>query len=325
MKKFIIWLCSMIAIVLLVNTAGGFFVKLTLGNIMMPAYMGYSKKIDTFIHPEYVEPTEEKKTNGLQGLAIRSVFSNGRLNNKNNFFYNFLFMNVYIDESHIFFDSDGTNQLSSGIFANVFIDNGNIADYIRNTVGVVNINEFCKLEGTAEIYKLLKEQDVRIRLDSYTINDNYVISPVELTVLDKNDNELLKSFFPVNGDLVKASGVYFYDDISDKEHSVHSLYKKMTDAYHGERKTDRIANKLIDKAVFDNGNQSEENFYFGIGTLTMTNVEVTDNKAMITALRFNYLGGVILYTIILGATLTAIMFAVSQVKKRKMNIIKGHL
>lgn len=317
MKTKIIWLCSMIAIVLLVNTAGGFFVKLTLGNILMPAYIGYSSRVDSFIHPEYVEPTEEKKNNGLGKLAVRSVFSNGRINNKNNFFYNFLFMNVYVDISHIFFDSDGTNQLSSGIFADVFIDNGNVADYVRNTVGLVNMDEFCKLDGTDEIYKLLKEQDVRIRLDSYTINENYIVNPVEITVLDEDNTEILTKKYPSNGETIKASDIYFYDDISDKEHSSNSLYKKMTDAYHGERKTDEIANKLIDKAVFDNGNQSEENFYFGIGTLTMTIVEVTDNNAMITALRFNYIGGVILYTIILGAILTVIMFAVSQVKKKK--------
>lgn len=317
MKTKIIWLCSMIAIVLLVNTAGGFVVRLTLGNILMPAYMGYSKKVDTFIHPEYVEPAEEKKSNGLHGLVVRSLMSNGRMNNDNNFLYNFLFMNVYIDESHIFFDKNGTNELSRGIFANVYKDEGNNLDYFQKTVGAVNIIEFCKLEGTDEIFKLIKEQDIRIRLDSYTINENYVINPVKITVFDENNTEILTKEYPANGEIIKASNLYFYDDTYDKEHSGYSLYKKMTDAYHGERKTDKIANKLIDNAVFDNGNQSEQDFYFGIGTLTMTNVEVTDNKAMITALRFNYIGGVILYTIILGATLTVIMFAMSQVKKKK--------
>lgn len=317
MKKLIIWLCSMIAIVLLVNTAGGFFVKLTLGNILMPAYIGYSSKVDSFIHPEYVEPTKEKKNNGLGKLAVRSVFSNGRINNKNNFFYNFLFMNVYIDETHIFFDSDGTNQLSTGIFSNVFVDNGNNLDYMRNTVGVVNINEFCKLEGTDEIYKLLKIQTVRIRLDSYTINENYIVNPVEITVLDENNTEILTKKYPSNGKTLKASDIYFYDDISDKEHSSHSLYKKMTDAYRGSSKTDKIAEKLIDKATFDSEDQSDENFYFTLGSLVMTNVEVTDNKAMITALHFNYISGVILYTAILGTILTVIMILISRANKKK--------
>lgn len=317
MKKFVIWLCSMLAIVLVVNTAGGFFVKLTVGNMLNSSLLGYSKKAETFIHPEYVEPTEEKKSNGLHGLAVRSLFSNGRLINENHFLYNFLFMNIYIDESHIFLDKDGTNELSSGIFANVFKDKGNTTDYILNTAGAVNINEFCKLEGTDEIYKLLKEQDVTIRLDSYTINENYVITPVELTVLDREHNEILHQCYPANGEIIKASDLFFHDDTADKEHSGYSMYKKMTDAYRGVTKADKIAEKLVDKAIFDGEDQRDGKSYFTFGALIMTNVEVTDNKAMITALRFNYIKGVILYTVIFGTILTVIMVLVIRAKKRK--------
>lgn len=317
MKKFVIWLCSMLAIVLVVNTAGGFFVKLTVGNMLNSSLLGYSKKAETFIHPEYVEPTEEKKSNGLHGLAVRSLFSNGRLTNENHFLYNFLFMNIDIDESHIFLDKDGTNELSSGIFANVFKDNGNTTDYILNTAGAVNINEFCKLEGTDEIYKLLKEQDVTIRLDSYTINENYVITPVELTVLDRDNNEILHQCYPANGEIIKASDLFFHDDTADKEHSGYSMYKKMTDAYRGVTKADKIAEKLVDKAIFDGEDRRDGKSYFTFGALIMTKVEVTDNKAMITALRFNYIKGVILYTVIFGTILTVIMVLVIRAKKRK--------
>lgn len=320
MKKFVIWLCSMLAIVLVVNTAGGFFVKLTVGNMYYTSLQGFSKKAETLIHPEYVEPTEEKKSNGLHGLAGRSSLSNGRLTIENHFLYNFLFMNIYIDESHIFMDKDGTNELSSGIFAIVFKDdNGNTIDYdyLRNAAGVVNINEFCKLEGTDEIYKLLKEQDVTIRLDSYTINENYVITPVELTVLDRDNNEILHQCYPANGEIIKASDLFFHDDTADKEHSGYSMYKKMTDAYRGVTKADKIAEKLVDKAIFDGEDQRDGKSYFTFGALIMTKVEVTDNKAMITALRFNYIKGVILYTVIFGTILTVIMVLVIRAKKRK--------
>ena len=48
-----------------------------------------------------------------------------------------------------------------------------------------------------------------------------------------------------------------------------------------------------------------------------TNVEVIDNKAMISAICYHYHKGVIFYTIFLGVILTVIMYAVSAVNKKK--------
>ncbi|MBR3901544.1 MAG: hypothetical protein IKJ60_08365 [Ruminococcus sp.] len=317
MKKIIIWICSMIAIFFIVNTVGGIIVNVFFANTYTPALLGWSKRADTFIHPELQESGEKNKTNGLHGLGTRSLICNGKFSTSNNILTNFLFANVIIEESHIFFDKDGTNELSGGTFINVYNDTGSSLDHFQRNIGIIIVDDFCKLDGAKDFYKEIKKKEYKFRLDSYTIGENYVITPVEITVLDKYNNEVFTKSFSSNGEVIKAENIYFNENDSDTDEYGSSLAKKMDNVYDGMEKTGKIVNSLKDKAVFDNGEQSDMDTSFGIFTVVNTNVEVIDNKAMVSAICYNYYKGVIFYTVFLGIILTVIMFAISQVQKKK--------
>lgn len=317
MKKIIIWICSMIAIFFIVNAAGGIFVNAFFANTYTPALLGWSKKADTIIHPEMVEPAKENKTNGLHGLYTRSLICNGKFSTGNNILSNFLFANVTVEESHIFFDKDGTNVLSCGTFINAYNKTSESLGYMSQNIGIIIVDDFCKLDGAKDFYKEIKNKEYKFRLDSYTIGENYVITPVEITVLDKYNNEVLTKSFPANGEVIKAENIYFNENDSDTDGYGSSLAKKMNNVYDGMEKTGKIVNSLKDKAVFDNGDQSDMDTSFGIFTVVTTNVEVKENKAMVSAICYNYYKGVIFYTVFLGIILTVIMFAISQVQKKK--------
>ena len=123
--------------------------------------------------------------------------------------------------------------------------------------------------------------------------------------------------FPANGEEIKAENIYFSENNNDVDEFGSSLAKKMNNVYDGMKKTGKIVNSLKDKAVFDNGDQSDTDTSFGIFTVVNTNVEITENNAMVSAICYNYYKGVIFYTVFLGIILTVIMFAISQVQKKK--------
>ena len=317
MKKIIIWICSMIAIFFIVNTVGGLFVNSIFAKTYTPALYGWSKKTEIFIHPKMVEPSEKSKTNGLHGLHTRSLICNGKFSTGNNILTNFLFANVTIEESHIFFDKDGTNELSCGTFINVYNKKDESLGYITQNIGIIIVDDFCKLDGAKDFYKEIKNKEYKFRLDSYTIGENYVITPVEITVLNKFNNEVFTKSFPANGEEIKAENIYFSENNNDVDEFGSSLAKKMNNVYDGMKKTGKIVNSLKDKAFFDNGDQSDTDTSFGIFTVVNTNVEITENNAMVSAICYNYYKGVIFYTVFLGIILTVIMFAISQVQKKK--------
>ena len=75
-KRIIIWLASMTAIILIVNTLGGFFIKFLAGDNIALSLSGYSRKAERFIHPELIEnpgldKNGKRKSNGLGNLIDR--------------------------------------------------------------------------------------------------------------------------------------------------------------------------------------------------------------------------------------------------------------
>lgn len=312
-KRIIIWLASMTAIILIVNTLGGFFIKFLAGDDLALSLSGYSKKVESFIHPELIEnpgldKNGKRKNNGLGTLMVRSVLSDVRLSMNNSLASTIVFANFHMDQVGIFFDENGTNELSEGIFAAVYKEEENVWN-LRNIAGVVKVNDFCKLNGSKEIHKYTKEKDIKIRIDSYTISDNYVITPNEITIIDSSNNEILKKSFNIEGELHKADNIYFYD--------CEDLYQNMSDAYRGENKANEIARELMDTVVFNNVNQEESDYHLGLGTLTMTRVETTDNNAFVYVLRFNYIKCVIFYAVLFGIYIIVIMILASKVVKKK--------
>lgn len=316
-KRTAIWLAAMLAIIFVVNAAGTIIVKKVVADTLLRASMGYSKRAERMIHPPADAEDEDEQRRASGSLAVRSLLSDDRIINEPGFFYNLLFLNFQIDVTNIFFDKDGLNELSSGILVSAYrsdrSDSGNL-DHMKNTFGVVNINDFCKLDCAEEVYNALEsDPGAVIQLNSYTISD-YIVKPVSLTLLDADGNELLNVTCPYEGELIERPDCYIFNEYEDEGYDSDSLYHKMKLAFPGERRSDKIANELIDEVSFDNGDYSTDKTIYGLGNMSMKYIELTGDYSQITVLHIQFIKGVIFYTVILGGIMSIIMFLV--IKKR---------
>ena len=89
------------------------------------------------------------------------------------------------------------------------------------------------------------------------------------------------------------------------------------DVYDGEQKTDKIAEELVNEADLSQGSQDVTKTSYGFASFTSKHVETIDGDGMTFALRFNYIKGVILYTIICAVILTAILLPIWICRDRK--------
>lgn len=318
-KRIVIWLVAMIVIVLIVNIGGSFIVKKMAVDTLMGAYMGYSRKAERMIHPSFDSEDEKERTRSSAGLTLRTILSDDRLINEPKFIYNFVFANFKVDITSKFFDKDGLNELSSGIFACAYQnDDASSSSTIlyKKTFGVIDINDFCKLDYAPDVYRVLEtEQDVRIRLNSYTIS-NCIVKPISITLLDENENELLNVECPYEGELIEKPECFIYNKPNDKGYDSESIYYKMRNAYLGERKTDKIANKLVNDVNFDKGDYDETKTSYGLGIMTIKHIEVIDGYAEIYVLSCNFVKGVVFYTVILGGIMSLVMLIVIKIKSQ---------
>lgn len=313
-KRVGVWLALMLAIVLIVNAAGTLIVKSQVADVLFSSMLGYSKRANEMIYPVLNTEAGEDEQNGLARLSVRAVLGDERLKTESGFFYNFLFANITVDETNIFFDKDGLNELSSGIFTVVYQDHGKDNDNIRHAVGVISIREFIELDCASKVYGALeKAPDAVIRMDAYTIS-NYIVHPVSMTLMDADGKELLHTECPYDGELIQASDCFIYNAGMDEECDVESMYHKMSTAYLGERRTDRIADELVDEVNFDQGDYSKDHTSYGLANMTMQHLEVREEGAQITVFHLRYYKGVIVYTVLLGAVMSVIMLIV--IRKR---------
>ena len=318
LKRTILWLVLMAVIVFVVDLAGTLIVNKVCVKMMEDATVGYSMKVERMLHPVPKEPDEKNKTNGLSGFTFLSLLDNARIRNNDKWWSIFLFLNLDVDQSTVFFDEDGMTELSSGIFAVVYEDQGGKSDYIKYAVGVIDINEFIKNECSSDIYDILeKNGDVSLRLDSYSIDSSFLVHPASITLLDGSGTELGKYDIPCSGDIVKGENILIQHDQSDKINSDLSFYKKIKDARLGRRKADRIAEKLVDKADFSQSRQRYTKRSYGLGVITSKHVETTDGNAMVFVQRFYFYKGVILYTLLFGGIMTLIFVLVCRSKDKK--------
>ena len=320
-KRALLWLSIMLVLELLINAVGAFVVKRVGAENLINSMSGYSKRTEMILHPTFREENDGK-ANGLSGLAVRTILSDGRLYNHTKFGYNFLFLNFTMEQSVVFFDKDGTTQVSSGIFNIAYEDRGSKTDYIKFPVGIIDVKELCAQSNAKELYSALeKRQYDSIRLDEYSVDEDYIVRPKKMTLLDPDKNAIQSFEFPCEGEIIKDDSIYVYDMIELNEqmrNSSTSLCKKMKDVYDGKLKTDKTAMKLMKEADFSKSAQSVDKTSYGFASFTSKHVETYDGSAMVFALRFNYIKGVILYTIIFAVVLTAILLPIWIHKDRKI-------
>ena len=311
----------MLVLELMINVAGGLMIR-GASDTMASALKGYSKKTEMILHPTIIDNTDGKaKTNGLAALTVRALLSDGRLYNHTKFGYNFLFLNFTMEQSVVFFDENGTTQVSSGIFNIAYEDRGGKTDYFRYPLGLIDVKELCAQSNAKELYSVLeKRQYDSIRLDEYSVDEDFIVRPKKLTFLDSDKNAIQSFEFPCEGEIKTGDCYYVYDVLAKGEQMRNAstlLYKKMKDVYDGEQKTDKIAKKLMEDVDFSQSSQDVTKTSVGFASVKVKHVETYDGSAMTFVLRFNYIRGVILYTIICAVILTAVLLSIWIHKDRK--------
>lgn len=328
-KRMVIWLTGALIAAFVTAAAGaavnGLFIK-----TMAPAFYGYSTK-ESIYHPL---PADER-SNGLAGIAMRDSLSNCRLDIDTGARGAFIFENTIMDQSLIYFDENGLNERSAGIFASVYVPvEGKSLDYMKNAVGVVDIRKLCEQKESHEMFDvMMKNPDSVVHVNSYTVSDDYIVTPVSVTVTGKDGSHLADFSFEYSGEVVTVDCI-MYNRHSDSQVDkfADSLCDKMNLGFQKQPKSDRIAEKMYsnytegkyaDKLKVKN---EELSFYekkvFGFGELTNEYIEVTqDGRVEIAVIHNRYLKYVLLDLGIIVAVMTVIMLAVwsSKDKKERLN------
>ena len=315
MKRCIIWTVIMLVVLSVLNIVGTVVNKLIVCDMLVPTMTGYVTKSEAMLHPKM---EDNGKTNGLQQLYIRELLDNGRLAGEGNFIATMLFMDIKADQSIIMFDSEGENEFSRGTFADVYEETDEKLDSIKRTVGLISVNKLIELDGAKELYDTLDEhKNSDVRLDSYTIS-NYLVTPVKMTVLDRSGSEIKSIEFPSSGDVVQRENIYIYSgyDLNTEveRNDVNSLYTDMKTAYLGERRSDRIADKVA-KSVDFSRDETVTKYRLGFGHIAAKSYQTADGRAMVWVYDCDYMKSLLIWAGIICVPVTLIVFLVGRRKK----------
>ena len=314
-KRFAIWLALVIVIAVLTEAAGLAVVNLVGAPLLMDPLKGWAKKAEMLTTPVLVEKTEENKfKNGLEVLYVRPVVGNLRFSTTeetDTLVSKLLFSNIDVDQSIIFFNKDGMNDFSTGIFASVYQLPEGDDNKLNNTLGVIDINRFIQNDCAKEILEMLKKADEEptVQINSYSIGENYFITPAEITLSDKNGNVLGKFECTADGTIVKNDRTFL--------HSNSDLLNKLKTAYLGERAADRIAEKTASEYDFSNGDTNHKSKKPGIGEYTIIYSENAGNWGEVTVLRFSFAKVFFIWFSALNAVMTVIFLIVCSARDKK--------
>lgn len=315
MKRCIIWTVIMLVVLSVLNIVGTVVNKFVVCDTLAPSMTGYVTKSEGMLHPKE-EPT--KNTNGLQQLYIRELLDNGRLAGEGNIIATMLFMDIKADQSIIIFDSEGENEFSRGTFADVYEETDEKLDGIKRTVGLIPVDRLIELDGAKELYDTLGEhKDADVRLDSYTIS-NYIVMPVKVTVLDRSGSEIKSVEFPSSGDAVQRENIYIYSgydlNYEGERKEDNRLYTDMKTAYLGERRSDRIADKVA-KEVDLSRDEMVTKYKLGFGHIASKSYQTADGRAMVWVYDCDYMKSLLIWAGIICVPVTLIVFLVGRKKK----------
>lgn len=315
----VIWLSGIAAIVLLLNFAGSKIMLHYAYSELVPAISDYASKYDSLIQPDI----NDSEKNGLKYFSLRSVLSDDNLKANTNIISTLCFAGTNTELSIDFFDKNGFNTNSSGCFAYAYLDCDDSPSF-NNITGIVCINRFIEQDIAKKIIpELEKKPDAIIRLNSYTIDEYYNITPVSITLTDDDGHEIITAEQSYSGNLIQQDNcliknVYFSNcPIEENQDSV--IYK-IKIAEKGTRKVDIIADSYNKQVKFDNGDYSNYNIKKGFGNLVYKFCDVVDNKAEVIVLYSNFTDILIIDSIILGTIYTIILLlACKMVRKGRKN------
>lgn len=296
-KRVIVSLSVVIALTVLVNAAAAVFIRKVVGDDLDRSHQGYAERSYEMIHPEFEAVNDKENNSARARFYMRSLLDDARIRNHNSFLYNFLFLNMDVDVSIVMYDKDGMNEFSKGIFAAVADEDMDLGDKkidMLKTVGMIDVREFAKADCADEVKKLLDEDFTRrIRIDEYS-EENHMIKPAKITVLEKDGGEVRSFDIPCEGETKTADSYYINlpDSMVDE---VNEMSGKLEDARLGERSADKKALALATQDIFEGGDKSEVKRSYGFGGYTTKMREVNGDNAMVTVIHHSYMKGSLLY------------------------------
>ena len=309
-----IWAAGMLVITLLVNLAGGLITKRIGSDQLMPAMTGYSKKMQ---FPLEEARTEEERKHNAVALAMRAVLSDQHFENTtaNRLTGMLLFTDLTIDQSNVYIGEAGPTPFSSGIFQSVYRETGERI-HMGNVIGLVDLRAFILEDGADALHEALSQTpDAAVRLDAYTMED-YLITPARLSLLDAQGNVLTQIDCPAQGEILKAEDLYLENSGAGNDYDSNNLLCQLENAQLGERRTDRIADRLAQQTDPSGGYvMADIQVHYGFGRITSEFTEVNNHTAGICVVEFDYHRSLILYIAVLGGILTLILGIVYFVKR----------
>lgn len=318
-KRFFIWFAAMLAVILIADAAGGALLYFAGKSSLTGAMSGYAKKM-TFPLAEPQNEDDEKKNGGI--LMLRSALSDYTEEIHTGLVGNLTFSNCIFDVADIVLNREGRHALSTGIFAMVYSDRGESGDWVRHCFGLIRVNELAQMPEAAALADALRQYpDSPVRLDAYKIENNKV-TPVSVTLTDESGAALQTVTFAADGDIIRADNCYIYNKEStpaDDDENTNALLWKLQCAQAGERPADRLARKYEEKLPVGTDSYEKDSVHFGICSLAFVHSEIIDGNALVNVEQFTYTKGVIFYSMILGAIVTAVLLIVwvAQSKKAK--------
>lgn len=300
-----IWIVGVVLITLMVNLVAFLFVRFSI-YAAMPSFIKYAKIGEAFLYPqEYVKTMEKpEKINAI--LTLRSLLSDNCMIFNQGIKGDLTCTSIRIDSATTFSSKNGESELSSGAWMAVCEEQDGRLDTIKNTVGLLSVENLCELDGVKSLYDGLKANpDAKIRLDSYGIND-YIVEPVEISLVDENGGMITKyerSDVPENLDIVTANNLYI-NSANDRYSGEDNLYNKMTLVYGGEGDADRLCKEAVSKISYGKDYTAKPEINWGFGRFCVTDVCVVGDYSMVQVQEYIYIKTVFIYTILLNVCWT---------------------
>lgn len=318
-KHIMIWVSGLVVIVLLANVAATLFTKYFIEKQLVDMTC-YVKRADTLLFMGDVTGNNESSNNISPRLKLRTLLDDGYVDVDQGIKGLFVCANPKIDTSVKFSSKSGESDLCEGVWSLVYRENADITQDEENNIGLLSVNDLCRLACARPIYELLLDNpDARLQLHSYAIK-GVVIVPLTITVIG-SDGSNLGMFncqtVPEGYEKVDTEDTYIYNEHSDNPFDVADtlLSSEMGTAFQGERAVDIVAREKLEQVNNGKGIDEKGEYSWGFGGFTVIHAGVDGNYSMVVVREYNYMDSVVLYIVLLSILWTLVYVEVF-VRKR---------
>lgn len=305
-KRFVIWLAAMLAVILLADALGCLRHFIVTGNLIRGSMDGKARKM-TFPLEEPQNEDEEKRNSAI--LKHRAAWCDYAAKSRVGLIGNILYENYRYDVTNITLNRDGWYAFSTGVFAKVYRDYGEPTDYALHCFGLIRVNTLAQRPEAAAFADALKQYpNSKLRLDAYIIESNN-ITPVSVTLLDDSGAELQTVTFAADGDVIEADDCYIYnsDAIPKDDENTDPMLWMIRLAQSGTRPSDPLAQKYVEELPAGADYYEDDALHIGICSIAFIHSEISNGYALVSVQQITYTEGVIFYSVIFGVIMTVVL------------------